>query len=47
MHAYDGISVKLWLFELSGNGTLGVIAVLLLAALLIVSRYFKPPRNKL
>jgi hypothetical protein len=41
MNSQDVISVKLWLFELSGSGTLGVLAVLLLAALLIGSRYFK------
>ena len=38
----DGISVKLWLFELSGSGTIGVLAVLVLAALLIGARYVRP-----
>jgi len=47
MTPQDGIFVKLWLFELSGSGTVGVFAVLLLAALLIVARYFKPPHDKL
>jgi hypothetical protein len=43
----DGISVKLWLFELSGSGSLGVKAVLMLAALLIIARFLKPPDGKL
>jgi hypothetical protein len=41
MSPHDGISVKLWLFELSGGGTIGVLAMLVLAALLIGARYFK------
>lgn len=39
MTPHDGITVKLWLFELSGTGTLGVLAVLLLAVLIISTRY--------
>jgi hypothetical protein len=46
MSLQDGITVKLWLFELSGSGTLGVVGVMLLAVLLILARYFKPPRGK-
>jgi len=41
MSPHDGIFVKLWLFELSGSGTFGVLAVLILAALLIGAQYFK------
>jgi hypothetical protein len=41
MTPQDAIFVKLWLFELSGSGTMGVLAVLVLAALLIGVRLFK------
>jgi hypothetical protein len=41
MSPQDGIFVKLWLFELSGNGTLGVLSVLLLGTMLIGMRYFR------
>jgi hypothetical protein len=42
MSPTEAISVKLWLFELTGSGTFGVLAVLVIAALLIGSRFLKP-----
>jgi hypothetical protein len=42
MSLHDGIFVKLWLFELSGSGTIGVLAVLVIAVLLIGAQYRKP-----
>lgn len=47
MTSADGISLKLWLFELTGSGTLGVAAVVLLAILLILSRLVGPPSGRL